>query len=373
MSKQRYVDFWKNTMPRLSLEQQNAVRGVVSTIKKGKRETQLSGFAGTGKTTCLAVIAEVFDTFAVCAYTGKAANVLRKKGMDASTIHSLIYKPVQVSNGRIEFWLRDRTEFTFDGFLVDESSMVSKEIYDDMLTFEVPIVFVGDHGQLEPVGSNINVMANPQFCLETVHRNAGEIAFFAEHIRRGGLPRTFHTDSKVEFVTPKEVTDQMLLDSGQMICAYNATRVEKNARVRELQGRKGLLEEGERIMCLRNNRLMGLFNGMQGEVRKVHKKHARMTFWTDGVTYVDLSYDPNQFGKEKNQFEFGADTPNPFDYAYCITCHKSQGDEFDHVMVFEQVCDKWEHKKWAYTAASRAKEKLRWVCPKLSTFRPSWL
>jgi exodeoxyribonuclease-5 len=359
-------------MPNLTKEQQDVVRQLVKNRNKDQIQT-LGGYAGTGKTTCMGTLAEVLTGYAICAYTGKAANVLRKKGMTASTIHSLIYKPMISPDGRVEFWLKEPSEFAFEGFLVDEVSMVSKEIYEDLLTFELPIIFVGDHGQLEPVGSAINVMADPMYRLETVHRNAGEIAYFAEHLRKGGSPRTFHADEKVTFVDPKEVTDDMLLAAGQMICAYNKTRVEKNTRVRELQNRKALIEPGERVMCLRNNKRQGLFNGMQGEVKKVHPKHPKMDFWSDGVTYVEIMYDPNQFGKEKNQFEFGTDSPNPFDYAYCITCHKAQGDEWEDVLVFEQVCDKWDHKRWAYTAASRAKAGLIWVCPNRTTFRPSWL
>jgi ATP-dependent exoDNAse (exonuclease V) alpha subunit len=71
-------------------------------------------------------------------------------------------------------------------------------------------------------------------------------------------------------------------------------------------------------------------------------------------------YDPSCFGKDKYKFKIGQDTPNPFDYAHCITAHKSQGDEFDSVLVIEQKCKNWEHKRWAYTAASRAKTKLKW-------------
>lgn len=359
-------------MAKLTAEQQDVVRGVVQSAKKDQEQVvTLGGFAGTGKTTCLNVISAALPSYAICAYTGKAANVLRKKGMEASTIHSLIYKPMMNERGGVEFFLKEPGEATWDGFLVDEASMVSREIYEDLLTFGLPIVFVGDHGQLEPVGSNINVMIDPMYRLETVHRNAGEIAHFAEHIRKGNKARTFHASEKVSFVEPSSVTDEVMLDAGQMICAYNKTRVEKNARVRELLGYTKIVERDERVMCLRNNKGRGLFNGMQGVITKVHPKHAKFDFWSDGVTYVDILFDSRQFGQEKNQFEFGKDSPEPFDYAYCITCHKAQGDEWDNVLVFEQICDKWDHKRWAYTAASRAKQSLAWVCPK--SFVPAWL
>jgi exodeoxyribonuclease-5 len=52
--------------------------------------------------------------------------------------------------------------------------------------------------------------------------------------------------------------------------------------------------------------------------------------------------------------------PYEFAYAYAITCHKAQGSEWDKVLVFEESFpfDKTEHRRWLYTAITRAKEKL---------------
>ena len=80
---------------------------------------------------------------------------------------------------------------------------------------------------------------------------------------------------------------------------------------------------------------------------------------SDGEQFLNVKYDPDQFGKESYKFESGDD--NPFDYAYCITCHKAQGDQFGNVVVVEQECDKWDHVRWAYTAASRAVNGLIWI------------
>lgn len=257
----------------------------------------------------------------------------------------------------------------FAGNILVSNSMIGKYLYEDLLSFFLPIVFVGDHGQLEPIGQDVYVMKDPMYKLETIHRNAGEIAYFAEHLRKGYDARSFKAEKKVIFCTSEEVTDEMMLKTDQMICAFNRTRVAKNDHVRKLLGRKKLVEVGDRVMCLRNNKKQGLFNGQQGEVVKVKK--GKFDFYSDDTMYADVQYDANQFGQEKPQFEFGADSPNPFDYAYTITGHKSQGDEFDNVIVFEQQCDKWENKRWFYTTASRAKESLIWVCGRKYT--PDWL
>jgi hypothetical protein len=102
---------------------------------------------------------------------------------------------------------------------------------------------------------------------------------------------------------------------------------------------------------------------MQGIVRKVYliKNKHYMDFEFDGILLEGVHFDISYFGQESYKMkQHGKDGPNPFDYAYCITAHKSQGDEWDDVLVIEQVCKNWSHKRWAYTAASRAKKKLRW-------------
>ena len=355
----------------LTLEQQDVVRGIVTDVtKKSKQVVTFGGVAGCGKTTCVTFLAEVLDEFAICAFTGKAASVLRKKGLLASTIHSLIYEAVKLPNGQVEFNLKEPSRLSCKGFIVDEASTVSKDIYNDLLSFGMPVIFIGDHCQLEPVGQDAGVMANPQYRLETIHRNAGEIAYFGEHLRKGNRARAFQGGDKVCFKDTSEVTDDLLCSQDQVICAFNRFRAEMNDRVRKAMGCKKLIEVGEKVICLKNNSPVGLFNGMQGHVVKVGRGN-KFDFLSNDVLYQDISYDSRQFGKEKNVFEFGDDMPNPFDYAYFLTAHKSQGDEWSKVMVYEQECNKWSHQRWAYTAATRAKEKLIWVSPR--QYVPSWL
>jgi exodeoxyribonuclease V len=259
----------------------------------------------------------------------------------------------------VEFVLRPRQEFPYEGFLVDEASMVSKELYRDLLSFDLPVIFVGDHGQLPPVGNDVNVMAEPDHRLERIHRNAGPIAHFAGHLREGGLPRKFRGGSgKVQLVGSKALEDEELLTAGQIVCAFNKTRTGLNAHVRRLRGRKGAVQAGDRIICLRNSRAAGLFNGQQGKVVRVHKRN-RLDFRSCGVTYRGLPYDPDVFGEEKPEIDYKPDAPHHF--AYAVTCHKAQGSEWERLLVFEQICPHWEHSRWAYTAASRARRQLVWV------------
>jgi len=346
----------------LTDHQKWALYQIVSGLREKKLPIQtLGGYAGTGKTTLIKYLTKFFPTFGVAAYTGKAANVLRKKTIPATTIHSRIYKPF-FDNGTVYWDLAP--DPGCDGFIIDEASMVSEEIYEDLKSFGLPLVFVGDHGQLEPVESKFNLMEEPDYCLEEIHRNAGDIAKFAEHLRNGFSARGFKGDTDaVEFVHGFKLNTAILLQVSQVICAFNKTRVQVNKQIRDAKGYTDLVHVGERVMCLRNNRKQGLFNGMQGTVLKLYEgKHGRkyMDFQFDDLVFEGIWYDPSNFGQESYKIKHGSDTANPFDYAHCITCHKSQGDEWDDVLVIEQKCKNWSHKRWAYTAASRAKTKLRW-------------
>ena len=342
-------------------EQNNFIDYIVTNMKK-RQYTVAGGTAGVGKSTCLAYLAKKYPSFKVCAFTGKAANVLRKKGIhDANTIHSTIYSCEENTKGDIIFRLKYPHQIDFSGLFVDEASMISEDLFEDILSFNVPVVFFGDHGQLEPVGSKFNLMAKPCVKLETIHRNANTVAKFAAHLRTGQSAQSFGAfDETVKLVPKKNVSIKNLAEAGQVICAFNKTRNAINKKVREHFGYKNKIEKNEKIICLKNNKLFGIFNGMQGTVISVNKN--KITFVDDSKKkfIVDAFFD--QFGMDKlhDSAQYDKDI-GFFDYAYAVTCHKAQGDEWDDIIVIEERCDLWEHKRWAYTSASRAKKSVLWV------------
>lgn len=349
---------------KLTHEQTVALYHLVNDVtKKGKLEVTLGGYAGSGKTSVIKYLSKFLPKFAVCAFTGKATMVLRSKGLHADTIHSLIYTPEKQDDGTVEFVLKPFIDY--EGFIIDESSMISEEIYVDMISFGIPIIWVGDHGQLEPVGTDFNLMKDPMYKLEKIHRNSGEIAKFAQWLREGRNSIAFEGDgSQVEFTSFQDITPEQYLNADQIICAYNKTRVKVNETVRKYLGYKDIVEIGEKIICLQNNKEIGLYNGLQGYVKELYYNEDGRHYLdldTETENIFDIHYDRFQFGQEKSTFEWYEGMPNPFDYAYCITAHKAQGSEANKVIVIEQRCKNWEHSRWAYTAASRAKEKLLWA------------
>jgi exodeoxyribonuclease-5 len=366
----------------------------------GERIVTIGGYAGTGKTTLIVALRGELG-HSCCAYTGKAAHVLRQKGCDAETIHSLIYRPVdnkeavQAADQRLQhlirvkaskedieaakdflrevrrpkFILRDQSDLNdkdgkrITGFIVDEASMVPEPLYDDLLSFRLPCIFVGDHGQLPPVcehGGSFNLMANPMYRLETLHRNAGAVARFAEHLRNGQTAIYFHTKSAdVQLIPRGSMTTRLLMDADQVICPFNRSRVDFNQRIRYKLGRTQLLEVGDRVIALRNAREEGLYNGMQGTVTRVDLDNRVMDFVDECEgPHEGIRFDPAQFGQEKYEHRLGG--PHPFDYGYVVTCHKAQGSEWGRVTVLDQGW-KSEYPRRAYTAASRAGRQLTWV------------
>jgi exodeoxyribonuclease-5 len=347
------------TQPNFTEEQFNAINYVSNNLHQ-KNYICIGGWAGTGKSTCLTELTQRFPNFAVCAFTGKAANVLRRKGINANTIHSTIYWSTPIED-ELVFKLKNRSGLAgIGGFFVDEASMISKDLLEDLLSFGYPVVFFGDHGQLEPVGTGCNLMKQPDFALETIHRNANSIAKFAHFLRDGGSAINYPSDDRVKIVSKKMIKPDNIILFDQIICAFNKTRLGVNRYMRELYGCEGDPKKNEKIICLKNNQKYKIFNGMQGKIISIYKN--LLTFKPDDDANISLTINTKQFDQEKVLDCAQQDKSRGyFDYGYCITCHKAQGDEWNNVLVFEEKSKMWDHKKWAYTAASRAKELLWWI------------
>jgi exodeoxyribonuclease-5 len=341
-------------------EQKNLIDFVLKEYKQQPYLT-LGGVAGSGKSTCLAHLHNKLANFKVCAYTGKAANVLRKKGIaNAATIHSTIYEYYD-NEGELEFRRKFKNEIDFSGLFVDEASMVSEDIFDDLLSFGVPIIFFGDHGQLEPVQSKFNLMKSPQVVLETIHRNANTIAKFADFLRKGNDAKSFKEfDDTVQLLPKRLVKTEDFTKTDQVICAFNKTRNLINRKVREFLGYEKTVVKNEKIICLKHNKKLGIFNGMQGTVLNTARNI--ITFKDDTNNIISVKAFMPQFGVDKlHESANNEKDKGYFDYGYCITCHKAQGDEWNRIIVIEEKCDLWDHRRWAYTAASRAKTNIVWA------------
>ena len=370
----------------LEQPQAEAVSMIEDWFKKPKKnQFVLAGLAGTGKTTIVRYFMDKLnlhpDDVAFVAYTGKAALVLTTMGTPATTIHTLIYMAhVDPITKNVTFVKADKLEKPLRLIVVDEASMVSGEIQEDLESFNVPIIYIGDHGQLPPVQGESKLMLNADIKLEKIHRQAegNPIIFLAKMARLGAkLPFKTYGPGVVK-LRMQDVTPGLLTGVDQVLCGKNITRQKLNLRIRGCLGKAtNNVTVGDRVICLRNNWQKGYINGMTGTVLSLqefdkiginekdswryHVGQQAMHLETDhslgdfeGNTLYNIPYDPGIFTQNVPP-DMGNKCIEPFDYAYAITVHKSQGSQYTSVMVIEEWLGDYNlHKKWLYTAITRA-------------------
>lgn len=296
----------------------------------------------------------------------------------------------------ILFSKRDPEEF--DLIVIDEASMVSGDIYRDLVAWGVPILAVGDHGQLPPVNSDFNLMEKPDIRLEEVMRQALDnpiiqVATMARLEARVPI-RDWGAVRKIKG-TLQDVVEQYA-EGTQILCGRNKTRAALNHMVRSSLGRSSARPcVGEPVICLQNHRDEGLYNGMIGCIETIAtwqskldtsklRKALRLRMLDTGE-FVPDETDPastpkdyhmtvdfdtsrftgrvrgDQFGQEYASFIRGQSTAEVFDYAYAITVHKSQGSEYPRVILVEEYPrhgDDDYKARWLYTGITRARDEL---------------
>ena len=366
----------------------------------------VGGYAGTGKTHLAAALRISLRDLnrstrvGFCAFTGKASSVLRErlesmgglyKGDHMGTIHSMIYRPITAEDeeGRrkIVGWEK-RLKLPYDVIILDEASMVSSDLWKDLTSYDIPIVAVGDHGQLPPIGDRFSIVHRPDLVLNEIHRQALDspiVRLSAEVRRKGHIPfGTFGEDVCKIRRTGSDFEDVFeSLDFSQpnivTLCGMNWTRVQLNSQIRRRLRYYGEMPcEGERIICLKNNHYTKMMNGQLGTLGSIGLCVAPDIY--EAVLAMDNMQEPYQtlmhsccFGKRGYNGYYDEVSPKKvgqilddtgyhavdlFDFGYAISVHRSQGSEWDSVLLFEERSRYWDdefYKRWLYTAVTRAK------------------
>jgi len=404
----------------------------------------IGGLAGTGKSTLVGAFAAETDLLvAYVCFTGRAASNLRRKLEAADvqttrkmltdddrartgrwahlfygpgtieeglpfcdTIHRLLYRPIIDSRTEeLCGWeRRDRLDRSYDLIVVDEASMVTDAMLEDIRAHGVRVLAVGDHGQLPPVRGSSSLMATPDLRLEKIHRQAesSPIIRLAHALRTTGRFDPSLADGDVVRVLNKYAYTTVLREwvvssvnthgpaaplDVAVVCWKHATRVSINRTVREMLGYQGKLPQvGEPIMALRN--YPPVYNGMRGVLLKRAEQpypdywwllRADIDFPDEGVSVEGRDICRDQFHRlprrRGERATFGSidelkeagikvdsmgEAGQLFDFGYAMTVHKSQGSQFDHVIV----CVDWtegdtdDARRLAYTAVTRASSRL---------------
>src|SRR5437588_9372920 len=216
-------------MPVFTPQQDAALVATANWLKDARGRAaifRLFGYAGTGKTTLARHIAAGIDGKVLfAAFTGKAACVMRSKGCpNATTIHSLIYKPRDTNEETPSFDLwSDAPASKAKLIIIDECSMVDAELARDLMSFRVPLLVLGDPAQLPPIqGGGFFTEAKPDSMLTEVHRQARDnpIVRLSMDIRAGDyLEPGRYGESEV--VRKADLDPERVLKADQVLVGRN--------------------------------------------------------------------------------------------------------------------------------------------------------
>lgn len=393
----------------LTQKQREGLDTAIERFTSGERYTIISGYAGTGKSTLVKFIIaglpgiDPEQDVVYTSFTGKATQVLSKKGnKNTSTLHKLLFKSVPMPDGT--FKRMPVSHIPYKVVVVDEISMAPKSLVSRLMNYHVYVIGLGDPFQLPPVekDEDNHLLDSPHVFLDEIMRQAAESEIIQLTMKiRNGEPIPYMKGNEVQVLKKEELNTGMLFWADQILVATNNTRQQLNNEMRQLLGRSDQPEDGDKIICCRNywdieaNNGSALINGTIGTInnsftiyhqfpafmcsdRKPKKVDVLMSeFIGDcGESYGILGMDKQLIltGEKsldwKTEYRLGKSKyangiPMEFTYAYAITAHKSQGSEWDKVLVIEErfPFDKEEHARWLYTACTRASGKLVLVRP----------
>lgn len=354
-----------------SPDQQAAIAAIQAWAESGREHFRLGGLAGTGKTSISALLPQMlgYGSIQFCAPTGRAASVLsRKLGVEARTIHSILYVPESFTDhstdcvcdaGHLQHeergcvdeegnavpagcvrigctcpthitWFK-RSELLcecYDGnvcalhrnpladiMVIDEASMVGRTLYEDLCELPCRKIWVGDYGQLPPVMDGKGVLSehNLDAKLTQIHRQTGNpagsnIVDLAHAVRTYGKSAAYEWAG--EGVTIKRMpvaAAKLKADPSRLvICWKNKTRVLQNNRMRAMLGMpEGIPVVGDKIICLRNNREAKIFNGQMGTITEMRPENETKFVYDMTVAMED----GNVFAGKVVKAQFGSEKP----------------------------------------------------------------
>ncbi len=384
----------------LTRKQEEGLKIALDRYYHGESYTVVAGYAGTGKSTLIKFIIEALDinpeNVAYIAYTGKAAQVLRNKGCpNAMTAHRLLYHSKQRPDGTY-FHIPKDDIGDYRLIVVDEVSMLPRTMWELLLSHKKYVIACGDPGQLPPVSEedSPSVLDNPHIFLDEIMRQAkdSEIILLSSDIR-ARKPISPFKGTEVNIVRKRDAVDGMLTWADQILCGKNNTRYQLNSYFRKMKWGNDVSDAplvGDKIICRKNNwdkiNRVGdaIVNGSIGTLDAIYTtdnpwlgKKCIINFLPDkydeddsdqDILFCDLLIDwklitTNEFTVTKENFRMFPKwlRPEQFEYGYAITCHKSQGSEYDKVLVFEEMLKATDHARWLYTAVTRAAKRLTLV------------
>lgn len=375
----------------------DAISRAVKFYNSGNNQLfEITGPAGCGKTT---IIREIVNQIGLdinrevlfMALVGQATLVLRMKGLYAKTIHSSIYEFEETivldENGKIQldsfgviktkmrFIKKPEIDPNVGLIVLDEGSMVWKELKEDILSYGIPVIVLGDLDQLPPVIGQPVFLQNPDVRLTEVMRQAKDNPI----IRLADMARNGEDIPAGKYGPRCYVLDDLTLDKRVLskldiiICGKNKTRTDINNYMRhEVYGYETEMPViGDKIICKKNNWKIekdgiNLVNGLDGKIVSPidlssmqggsFKIDFQPSFMNSTFKDIDVDYEYFIDSIHNNKKDKYLNKANKFEYGYGRTCHASQGSQYLSELLIEEVLDSSTHKNWLYTGITRCME-----------------
>jgi exodeoxyribonuclease-5 len=273
--------------------------------------------------------------------------------------------------------------------VLDEVSMVGDQMARDLLSFGKPILVLGDPGQLPPIqGEGAFTQASPDVMLTEIHRQAGENAIIrlATMAREGRTIPYGEHDAFVWKMRRDHIGPAQMLRGGQVICGKNATRLQLNLAMQRAAGFLSIYPTGagEKIICLKNRNDIGLVNGMFLTLTEVEDGNGvffEAAVETEDGRQVSRTGTPLEPGDKPHKLRiykghfldhverddergrrdhWDKQSLIEATWGWAITCHKSQGSQWENVIVFDDGLGRTaeDRARWLYTAITRAEQGL---------------
>lgn len=369
-------------------------------IAVNKGSLILTGGPGTGKTTTVKGIITLMQNrgldVALAAPTGRAAKRMTElTGCEAKTVHRLLEVEYKDGSDKPVFVHNHKNPLDVDAVIVDELSMVDIFLFDallDALPLRARLIMVGDKDQLPPVGAG-NVLSDmiksgliPVVELDKIFRQAMQslIVTNAHRVVKGEMPVTTDNGVDSDFFMMHETVPisacRKIVDlvTRRLPAAYSMDPVSdlqvlcpskigetgsQNINImlqkqlnppergkNEIVSRGYILREGDKVMQIKNNydipwfksddNGMGVFNGDIGILTRIDR----------AADIINVKFDDREA-------MYSVENVGELELAYAMTVHKSQGSEFDGVIIpVVSTPQKLAYRNLFYTAVTRAKK-----------------
>lgn len=370
--------------------QKKAVQILKERYQNNEKLSVVAGIGGAGKSFMVSSLIEELgldpkQDVLTMTYTGKAARILQERGIPAQTIHKSIYKSF-VKKDKItgeEYFThisKNREEFgSWSLIVLDECSMCPLELEKKIEAYGVPIIALGDDSQLGPVRTGetylSDLLKEPHARLTQPMRQkeGSAILEVGQMLRNHILPAYGQYGDDVRVIPASEVSMAHALWADQVLTATNAWRNDWNKAIRNAKGFTGEIPQvGDLVINCANfwddssTTDNPLVNGIQATIKEIN--------WPKGTplfeAVIEDVFDGGLFNvvARKNVFDPKAkkpnrkDNPHFLDYGYALSIHKSQGSEWEKVLVIAGAKNYYQtdedYFKLLYTGLTRASKKV---------------